>query len=177
MKSFRPMNILIPLRCGRFPWSTQSKHRRCLPGDLATLRWVGLASAEPQSCLAKIVMTGSSEEKQTKLADMALMSYAGNLGINFLRNFEISDTQSFTIFLDLGSMCRSDSLMSDQRIFKLSMHCTLTMHGDVVVLISLDVVLHIMTRSLRSRSLLRSTSWKPNHFIVNRLRVTHRSRK
>ncbi len=74
-------------------------------------------------------------------------------------------------------MCRSDSLMSDQRIFKLSMYCTLTMHGDVVVLISLDVVLHIMTRSLRSRSLLRSTSWKPNHFIVNRLRVTHRSRK
>lgn len=37
-------DLINSLRCGWFPWSTESKHRRCLPGDLATLRWVGLAS-------------------------------------------------------------------------------------------------------------------------------------
>lgn len=34
------------------------------------------------------------------------------------------------------SMCRSDSLMLDQRIYRISMHCTMTIHGG---LISIDI--------------------------------------
>ena len=37
-------DLINSLRRGWFPWSTQSKHRRCLPGDLATLRWVVVAA-------------------------------------------------------------------------------------------------------------------------------------
>ena len=95
-------DLINSLRRGWFPWSTQSKHRRCLPGDLATLRWVVLAASfypEPQpSVWQKLVMSGSPEEKQNQVGRHGSHVICWELGdtqFEKLWSFRLSDTPQY----------------------------------------------------------------------------------
>ena len=74
--------IHVAVRCWWFPRSTQSEHWRCFPRDLATFRrFFGCRQMSTMLDHVSPFPLGSSEEKQTKLADMALMSYAGDQNV------------------------------------------------------------------------------------------------
>ena len=115
-------DLINSLRRGWFPWSTQSKHRRCLPGDLATLRWVVLAASFYPSLSrvfgknlwCQVARRKSKPSWQTWLSCHML----GTWGYTIWDTLKLQTLRHSTI-----SMCRSDSLMLDQRIYRLSMHC------------------------------------------------------